>query len=57
MHEHVRLAGNEDETIGVAFRPVRRTVIKVSYAFVDSDLAGFENGEADMFVIEWSTYF
>lgn len=44
-------------TIGFAFRPVRRTVIKISYAFVDSDLAGFQSGEADTFVIEWSTYF
>jgi len=44
-------------TIGFAFRPVRRTVIKISYAFVDSDLAGFESGDADTFVIEWSTYF
>ncbi len=44
-------------TVGFCFRPVRRTVIKVSYAFVDSDLAGFGNGEADTFVIEWSTYF
>jgi len=44
-------------TIGFAFRPVRRTVIKVSYAFVDSDLTGFQSGEADTFVIEWSTYF
>jgi len=44
-------------TIGFAFRPVRRTVIKVSYAFVDSDLMGFESGSADMFVIAWSSYF
>ncbi len=44
-------------TIGFAFRPVRRTVIKVSYAFVDSDLAGTGDGEADVFVIEWSSYF
>ena len=32
-------------TIGFCFRPVRRTVIKISYAFVDSDLAGFDDGE------------
>jgi hypothetical protein len=42
-------------TIGFAFRPVRRTVIKISYAFVDSHLAG--TGDADVFVIEWSSYF
>lgn len=42
-------------TIGFAFRPVRRTVIKISYAFVDSHLAGTD--DADVFVIEWSSYF
>lgn len=44
-------------TIGFAFRPVRRTVLKLSYAFVDSDLTGFDSGEGDVFVIEWSSYF
>jgi hypothetical protein len=44
-------------TIGFCFRPVRRTVIKIAYSFVDSDLAGFGSGEGDQFVIEWSTYF
>ena len=44
-------------SVGFCFRPVRRTVLKVSYAFVNSDLTGFGNGEADTFVIEWSTYF
>ena len=44
-------------TIGFAFRPVRRTVVKVSYAFVDSDLAGFASGSGDKFVIAWSSYF
>jgi hypothetical protein len=44
-------------TLGFAFRPVQRTVIKISYAFVDSDLTGFDSGSADIFAISWATYF
>ena len=39
------------------FRPVQRTVFKISYTFVDSDLAGFDSGSADVVALSWSTYF
>jgi hypothetical protein len=44
-------------TLGFCFRAVRRTVFKISYAFVDSDQIGFDSGSADIFAISWSTYF
>jgi len=44
-------------TLGFNFRPVERTVIKISYAWQDSDLAGFESNSANIFVISWATYF
>jgi hypothetical protein len=44
-------------TIGFCFRPVQRTVFKVSYTFVDSELTGFDGGSADVIALSWSTYF
>lgn len=44
-------------TIGFNFRPVERSVFKISYTFVDSDEAGFDSGSADKFVLSWATYF
>jgi hypothetical protein len=44
-------------TIGFCFRPVQRTVVKVSYTFVDSELTGFDGGSADIIALSWSTYF
>jgi len=44
-------------TIGFDFRPVQRTVFKISYTFVDSDAAGFGGGAADRFLMSWASYF
>ncbi|MDH3592527.1 MAG: hypothetical protein OER88_11650 [Planctomycetota bacterium] len=44
-------------TIGINFRPVERTVFKVSYTFVDSDEVGFASGSADKVIVSWATYF
>lgn len=44
-------------TIGFCFRPVQRTVFKISYTFVDSELTGFDGGSADVIAFSWSTYF
>jgi hypothetical protein len=44
-------------SLGFNFRPVERTVFKVSYTWVDSDEAGFESGSADRFTMSWSSYF
>ena len=44
-------------TIGFNFRPVEKTVFKISFTFVDSEVVGFVSGSADRFVISWATYF
>jgi len=44
-------------TIGFNFRPVERTVFKISFAFVDSEVVGVVSGSADKFVISWATFF
>jgi hypothetical protein len=59
-HETTGTAFRDDitqVTIGFCFRPVRRTVVKVSYTFVDSELTGFDGGSADIIALSWSTYF
>jgi len=42
-------------TIGFNFRPVERTVFKISYTFVDTELDGA--GDVDKFVLSWASYF
>jgi len=44
-------------SIGFNFRPVEKTVFKISYTFVDSDEAGFDSGSADKVILSWATYF
>jgi len=44
-------------SLGFVFRPVRRTAIKISYTFVDSEVSGFDGGSADIFAISWASYF
>jgi len=44
-------------TLGFNFRPVERTVMKISYAWQDSEETGFDSGSANIFVISWATYF
>jgi hypothetical protein len=44
-------------TLGFNFRPVERTVFKVSYTFVDSDDPAFGGSSADKFVMSWASYF
>ncbi len=43
--------------VGINFRPVERTVIKIDYTFVDSAEAGFRSGSADRFTISWASFF
>jgi len=42
-------------TLGFSFRPVERTVFKVSWTFVDSEDPAFSN--ADFLAMSWSSYF
>ena len=44
-------------TLGFNWRPVERTVFKVSYTWRDTELFGFEGGSADQFIVSWATYF
>jgi len=44
-------------SLGFDFRPVERSVFKLSYTWVDSEVAGFESGSADRFTLSWASYF
>ena len=44
-------------TLGFNWRPVERTVFKVSYTWRDSEELGFESGSADQFIVSWASYF
>jgi len=44
-------------SVGFNYRPVQRTVFKISYTWVDSEETGFVSGSADRFTISWASYF
>ena len=44
-------------SVGFNYRPVQRTVFKISYTWVDSEETGFVSGAADRFTISCASYF
>ncbi|MHC4549972.1 MAG: hypothetical protein ACYTEZ_14465 [Planctomycetota bacterium] len=44
-------------SFGFNFRPVQRSVMKISYTWVDSEETGLASGAADRFTISWASYF
>ncbi|MFQ5845802.1 MAG: hypothetical protein ACE5JG_12535, partial [Planctomycetota bacterium] len=47
----------EQLTVGFNFRPIERTVFKISYTFVDSENPAFDGGAADIFAFSVATFF
>jgi hypothetical protein len=44
-------------SVGFNYRPVQRTVFKISYTWVDTEEVGAVSGAADRFTISWASYF